>query len=113
MASDSSGDLSTSGSDDFASPEMVSAAASALEYVRQTLVMVAQSIQDQANALAGPDGPWRGDAARAFHGQMALYSKQVMANAEVLAVSGGESSLPRGDGRSSDSESGNSESGEN
>jgi hypothetical protein len=69
----------------YASPPTMWDTGNALEYVRQTLIMVAQSVSDQAKALAGGnDPPWKGEAASTFLNYMTLFSQQVSANAEVL-----------------------------
>ena len=47
-------------------PASLQAAADAFYTVQQTLSDIAKSLSDQANALAGPNGPWTGDAADSF-----------------------------------------------
>jgi uncharacterized protein YukE len=77
-------------------PEEIQRTAQALFAVQQTLQMVAQSMSDQAKALAGPQGPWKGAAADAFSTMMDIFSKQVRANAEVLSGgSTGAHSVPQ------------------
>ncbi|MFI9645506.1 WXG100 family type VII secretion target [Streptomyces sp. NPDC052040] len=49
---------------------------------------IAKSIADQAKALAGDNGPWKGDAADAFLDMINTFSRQVKATSDVL--SGGE-----------------------
>ncbi|MGV9561282.1 hypothetical protein [Streptomyces sp. NPDC003480] len=49
---------------------------------------IAKSIAEQAKALAGDNGPWKGDAADAFLDMINTFSRQVKATADVL--SGGE-----------------------
>src|SRR5580693_7865116 len=69
----------------FAAPSTLWETGNALEYVRQSLIMVAQTLSQQAKALAGgADSPWQGPAASAFLDSMTLFSQQVSANAEVL-----------------------------
>ncbi|WP_333766855.1 WXG100 family type VII secretion target [Streptomyces sp. IBSBF 2435] len=72
-----------------ASPQSLQDAANAFYHVQMVLSGVARALQDQAKALAGDDGPWKGDAADAFHDMMTTFSKQVGATADVL--SGGKS----------------------
>ncbi|MFJ5639729.1 WXG100 family type VII secretion target [Streptomyces sp. NPDC093223] len=59
--------------------------------VQQLLEGVSKALNDQANALAGDKGPWRGDAAQSFVNMMTTFSRQVKANADVL--SGGSTGL--------------------
>jgi len=48
----------------FSVPSSLYQAANTLEYVKNALQMVSQSIQDQADALSyGDDAPWKGAAA--------------------------------------------------
>ncbi|MEV5955442.1 hypothetical protein AB0M11_17010 [Streptomyces sp. NPDC051987] len=49
---------------------------------------IAKAIADQAKALAGENGPWKGDAADAFLDMINTFSRQVKATSDVL--SGGE-----------------------
>ncbi len=73
-------------------PKTLWDAGDVFEYVREVLNMVATSLADQANALAGGTSPlWKGDAADAFLATMTTFSKQVAANADVL--SGGSAGL--------------------
>ncbi|WP_329138182.1 hypothetical protein OG552_29865 [Streptomyces sp. NBC_01476] len=67
------------------SPASLLNAAHAFAYAQNTLTIIAQSLKDQANALAGTNGPWQGDAAEAFFDMMNTFSKQVQANADVLS----------------------------
>ncbi|MGW0513536.1 hypothetical protein ACWD1W_30555 [Streptomyces olivaceoviridis] len=60
-------------------------AAEAFYFVQRTLEQVASVMADQTKALAGPDGPWRGDAADAFHDTMDSFSKRIAAAADALA----------------------------
>ena len=54
--------------------------------VQRTLEMVAQSIADQAKALAGnSDSPWQGAAADAFMTVMTTFSNHVLSCANVLS----------------------------
>ncbi|QMU77119.1 WXG100 family type VII secretion target [Streptacidiphilus sp. PB12-B1b] len=66
-------------------PSTLQTAADAFYTVQLTLSQIAQSLQDQANALAGPHGPWTGDAADSFIDMMTTFSKQVSATANVLS----------------------------
>ncbi|MEU6174063.1 hypothetical protein ABZ832_19345 [Streptantibioticus parmotrematis] len=52
------------------------------------LAGIAKSLTDQATALAGDNGPWKGDAADSFLDMMNTFSRQVKATVDVL--SGGE-----------------------
>ncbi|MGW5476203.1 hypothetical protein [Streptomyces sp. NPDC004008] len=49
---------------------------------------IAKAIAEQAKALAGDNGPWKGDAADAFLDMINAFSRQVKATSDVL--SGGE-----------------------
>ncbi|ALO99330.1 hypothetical protein SHL15_8380 [Streptomyces hygroscopicus subsp. limoneus] len=64
-------------------------AAMAFNLVERTLAQVAQVMADQTKALAGPDGPWRGDAADTFYDTVGNFSKRIAAAADALA--GGQS----------------------
>ena len=66
-------------------PTSLQSAADAFYSVQQTLAQIAKSLSDQANALAGPNGPWTGDAADSFIDMMNTFSKQVDATANVLS----------------------------
>ncbi|BDM74430.1 hypothetical protein HEK616_79170 (plasmid) [Streptomyces nigrescens] len=59
--------------------------------VQLVLEMVSKSLDEQATALAGDSGPWRGEAAESFLATMKTFSQQVSAIAG--AVSGGSSRL--------------------
>ncbi|MEC3997658.1 WXG100 family type VII secretion target [Actinacidiphila sp. DG2A-62] len=72
-----------------ASPQSLQDAANVFYHVQVVLSGVAQALHDQAKALAGSDGPWKGDAADAFYDMMDTFSKQVAATSDVL--SGGKS----------------------
>ncbi|MGW0999546.1 WXG100 family type VII secretion target, partial [Streptomyces sp. NPDC002523] len=72
-----------------ANPQSLMDAAHAFYVVQLTLEMVAESLTAQTKALAGSDGPWKGDAADAFFDTMTGFSRSVAANADVL--SGGAS----------------------
>jgi hypothetical protein len=67
------------------SPDSLLKAAQAFAYAQNTFTIVAKALSDQANALAGTDGPWQGDAAEAFFDMINTFSKQVQANADVLS----------------------------
>ena len=66
-------------------PGSLQTAANAFYTVQMTLSGIAQSLSDQANALAGPNGPWTGDAADSFIDMINTFSKQVAATANVLS----------------------------
>ncbi|MFI6444301.1 hypothetical protein [Kitasatospora sp. NPDC050543] len=68
-----------------ADPASLSRAAEVFHYVHSVLSQVAKSLTDQAKALAGTDGPWKGAAAEAFTAMMETFSKQVAATADVLS----------------------------
>ncbi|MEC3980612.1 hypothetical protein [Amycolatopsis sp. H20-H5] len=72
-------------------PQTLWDAGRAFDKVKNTLQMVGKSISDQSKALAGPDGPWKGDAATAFMTLMDKFSQQVLANAERF--SGGDAGI--------------------
>ncbi|WP_329457205.1 WXG100 family type VII secretion target [Streptomyces sp. NBC_01497] len=77
-------------------PQTLQDAANAFYQVQMTLTGISKALSDQAKALAGDDGPWKGDAADAFHDMMQTFSKQVQSNADVLGGgSGGGHSVPQ------------------
>jgi hypothetical protein len=71
------------------SPQSLQDAANIFYQVQQVLSGVAQALTDQAKALAGDNGPWKGDAADSFLTMIDTFSKQV--NATAAALSGGTS----------------------
>ncbi|MFJ6703756.1 MULTISPECIES: WXG100 family type VII secretion target [unclassified Streptomyces] len=74
-----------------ADPQSLADASRVFFEVQQVLEGVSKALTDQANALAGDKGPWRGDAAQSFVNMMTTFSRQVRANADVL--SGGSTGL--------------------
>ncbi|NUL07438.1 hypothetical protein HRW07_30315 [Streptomyces lunaelactis] len=66
-------------------PRSLQEAANAFHQVQRTLQAVAKSLTDQARALAGDDGPWKGIAGDAFRDMITNFSRQVQANADVLS----------------------------
>lgn len=72
-------------------PQSLQDAADIFYQVQQVLSGVAQALTDQAKALAGDNGPWKGDAADSFLTMMETFSKQVTATA--AALSGGTSGV--------------------
>ncbi|MFC1408808.1 WXG100 family type VII secretion target [Streptacidiphilus sp. N1-12] len=66
-------------------PNSLNKAANAFYAVQVTLSEIADSLDAQAKALAGPDGPWKGDAADSFITMMTTFSRQVKATADVLS----------------------------
>ncbi|MET8767347.1 hypothetical protein ABZV94_10510, partial [Streptomyces sp. NPDC004658] len=71
-------------------------AADAFHFVQRTLEQVASVMSDQTKALAGPDGPWRGDAADVFHDTLDSFSKRIAAAADALAGGkSGQHSVPQ------------------
>ncbi|MFC5219722.1 WXG100 family type VII secretion target [Streptomyces coerulescens] len=77
-------------------PQTLQDAANAFYRVQQTLEAVAKSLAEQARALAGEDGPWRGPAADSFLDMMTNFSRQVQANVDVLSGgSTGRHSVPQ------------------
>ncbi|MHA6757434.1 WXG100 family type VII secretion target [Streptacidiphilus sp. PAMC 29251] len=66
-------------------PNSLNKAANAFYAVQVTLSEIAESLDAQAKALAGPDGPWKGDAADSFINMMTTFSRQVKATADVLS----------------------------
>ena len=79
-----------------ADPTTLQTAADAFFTVQNTLAGVAKALADQADALAGDKGPWKGAVADAFHTSVTNFSKQVQANADRLAGgSGGSNNVPQ------------------
>ncbi|MFJ3793422.1 WXG100 family type VII secretion target [Kitasatospora sp. NPDC090091] len=77
-------------------PQSLQNAANVFHRVQRSLEAVGKSLVDQAKALAGDDGPWRGPAADAFLDMMTTFSRQVLANAKVLSGgSTGRHSVPQ------------------
>ncbi|MCD0484102.1 WXG100 family type VII secretion target [Streptacidiphilus sp. ASG 303] len=74
-----------------ANPQSLQEAANAFYKVQQTLEVVAKSLEEQAKALAGENGPWKGEAAESFANMATTFSRQVQANADAL--SGGSTKL--------------------
>ncbi|MFF2141673.1 WXG100 family type VII secretion target [Kitasatospora sp. NPDC058190] len=72
-----------------ADPQSLQDAADTFYQVQLVFAGVSQALTDQANALAGKDGVWTGDAADAFTEMIKTFSKQVGAVADV--ISGGHS----------------------
>ncbi|MGW4995618.1 WXG100 family type VII secretion target, partial [Streptomyces mirabilis] len=72
-------------------PATLQNAANVFLQVQLTLQTVGQSLADQAKALAGDNGPWKGVAADAFLNMMNTFSRQILANADML--SGGSTGL--------------------
>ncbi|MER7752796.1 WXG100 family type VII secretion target [Kitasatospora sp. NPDC097643] len=72
-------------------PQSLQDAANTFYRVQKALEAVGKSLVDQAKALAGDDGPWRGAAADSFLDTMTTFSRQVLANAKVL--SGGSTGM--------------------
>ncbi|WP_199239502.1 WXG100 family type VII secretion target, partial [Streptomyces sp. ICBB 8177] len=71
-----------------ADPQSLMDAAGYFLDAQTVLAGIAKSLADQATALAGDNGPWKGDAADAFLDMMNTFSRQVKATVDVL--SGGE-----------------------
>ena len=71
------------------SPQSLQDAANIFYQVQLVLSGVAQALTDQAKALAGDNGPWKGDAADSFLTMIDTFSKQI--NATAAALSGGTS----------------------
>ncbi|MFH9090392.1 WXG100 family type VII secretion target, partial [Streptomyces sp. NPDC017676] len=79
-----------------ADPQSLQDAADAFYFVQRTLEQVASVMADQTKALAGPDGPWRGDAADVFHDTIDNFSKRIAAAADALAGGkSGQNSVPQ------------------
>lgn len=79
-----------------ADPESLQNAAETFYFVQRTLEQIAQILADQTKALAGPDGPWRGDAADVFYDTLTNYSKRISAAADALAGGKtGDNSVPK------------------
>lgn len=78
-----------------ADPVSLQKAANAYFTVQHTFEGIAQSVLDQAKALAGENGPWKGAASDSFLAMMTTFSKQIQANADVLSGgSTGDHSVP-------------------
>ncbi|WP_037363170.1 WXG100 family type VII secretion target [Amycolatopsis orientalis] len=69
-------------------------AAGVFQETQQNLAMVAQSIQDQTAALAGPDGPWKGDAATKFKDMMTALGNKFSDLADRIGDGGGSNNVP-------------------
>ncbi|WP_268984510.1 WXG100 family type VII secretion target, partial [Streptomyces fuscigenes] len=96
MAAGTDSDSNESHAASVSDPQTLQDAADAFYQVQVTLSGIAKALSDQAKALAGDDGPWKGDAADAFHDMMQTFSKQVQSNADVLGGgSGGGHSVPQ------------------
>ncbi|MFI9274618.1 WXG100 family type VII secretion target, partial [Kitasatospora sp. NPDC052896] len=77
-------------------PQSLQDAADAFYQVQQVFTGVSQALADQGNALAGKDGVWKGDAADSFLDMIKLFSKQVVAVADVISGHGTSSdSVPQ------------------
>ncbi|MEU3341158.1 WXG100 family type VII secretion target [Streptomyces sp. NPDC006668] len=74
-------------------PQSLQDAADGFYQVQVALQSVAEVLQEQGKALAGVGGPWKGDAADAFHDMIVGFSRQVHATANVLSggATGGNS----------------------
>ncbi|MGW7578913.1 hypothetical protein [Streptomyces sp. NPDC054765] len=60
-----------------ADPQSIQDAADTFWYAEQVIQRAAESISDQAQALTGENGPWKGSAAKALNRVMGTLSKQV------------------------------------
>ncbi len=76
-------------------PTTLFSAANSFYFAQRLMTMVAQSITDQANALAGPHGPWQGDAATEFLSQMLGFASVINAYATQIGRPGtGDDDVP-------------------
>jgi hypothetical protein len=66
-------------------PQTLQDAADGFWYAEQVLQDAATAISDQSDALAGPDGPWQGAAAKSFHSAMQSLSRQTQDMADTLS----------------------------
>lgn len=95
MSAGVSNDANASHARAVADPQSLMDAANAFFHVQRTLQAITKSLVDQAKALAGDNGPWNGAAADSFLDMMTNFSRQVKANADVLAGgSTGDHSIP-------------------
>ncbi|WP_405914821.1 WXG100 family type VII secretion target [Streptomyces sp. NBC_00728] len=79
-----------------ADPRSLQVASGLFHDIQTLLEGVSKALSDQANALAGDNGPWKGDASQSFHNMMTNFSRQVQANADVLSGgSTGINSVPK------------------
>ncbi|QLJ01967.1 WXG100 family type VII secretion target [Streptomyces sp. NEAU-sy36] len=88
MAAGTSSDANVERAKGISDPQSLMDAAGHFLNAQVVLTGIAKSLADQANALAGENGPWKGAAADAFLDMINTFSRQVKATADVL--SGGE-----------------------
>ena len=67
-----------------ADPQSLFNAATAFNNTQSALAMIAKSISDQATALAGPNGAWKGASADQFYALMSNLSNDVAAKANQI-----------------------------
>ncbi|MCZ1007831.1 hypothetical protein O1L68_14965 [Streptomyces lydicus] len=68
-----------------ADPQSIQDAADTFWYAEQVIQRAADSISEQAQALAGENGPWKGPAAQALNRVMGTLSKQVKDLGDTLS----------------------------
>ncbi|MFD9596452.1 hypothetical protein ACFWA9_27425 [Kitasatospora sp. NPDC059973] len=96
MSAGAGDDVNLSHARSVSDPRSLQDAANTYYRVQKSLEAVAKSLVDQAKALAGEDGPWKGPAADSFLDTMTTFSRQVAANAKVLSGgSTGRHSVPQ------------------
>ncbi|MFF5403236.1 WXG100 family type VII secretion target [Streptomyces misionensis] len=88
MAAGTSSDANVERAKGISDPQSLMDAAGHFLNAQVVLTGIAKSLADQATALAGENGPWKGAAADAFLDMINTFSRQVKATADVL--SGGE-----------------------
>ncbi|TWV31079.1 WXG100 family type VII secretion target [Streptomyces misionensis] len=88
MAAGTSSDSNVERAKGISDPQSLMDAAGHFLNAQVVLTGIAKSLADQATALAGENGPWKGAAADAFLDMINTFSRQVKATADVL--SGGE-----------------------
>ncbi|MET8613240.1 WXG100 family type VII secretion target [Streptomyces misionensis] len=88
MAAGTSSDSNVERAKGVSDPQSLMDAAGHFLNAQVVLAGIAKSLADQATALAGENGPWKGAAADAFLDMINTFSNQVKATADVL--SGGE-----------------------
>lgn len=71
-----------------ANPQTFFDAATSFNNAQQRMLIVADSISQQARALAGENGPWKGEAAKAFLNLMEKFALKVKHQAE--SIGGGD-----------------------
>ncbi|HEV7979126.1 hypothetical protein [Amycolatopsis sp.] len=74
-----------------ANPQSFFDAANSFNNAQQRMLIVAESISQQARSLAGENGPWKGEAAKAFLNLMEKFALKVKNQAE--SIGGGDANI--------------------